>query len=176
MPSRTWIAPLALAAFLFACEQPTEETAEMAEPAVDVAAEEQAIRDLADRYEQAYNAADANAVLAMYTSDAIVIQPDGTAEPASTGVPNDMSELPPGATLSIDPESTAIAASGDLAYQTGTSTVTIPSADGTTITSTARYLVTFKKDNAEWKVSAVMLSAPIDAAGGDTEGAAPTTP
>jgi uncharacterized protein (TIGR02246 family) len=172
MPSRNWIAPFALAAFLFACEQPTEETAEVAEPAVDVAAEEQALRDLGDRYEQAYNAGDANAVLAMYTSDAILIAHDGTVEPASTGVPNDLAELPPGATLSIDDENISVAASGDLAYNYGTSTVTIPSADGTTITSSVRFLVTFKKDNAEWKASAVMLSAPIAAAGG----AAPTTP
>lgn len=157
------LASLAALAFLVACErQEPVETGEMTtEPTVDVAAEEQAIRDLADRYEQAMATGDANAVLLFYTDDAIIIMPDGSAGSASETVGSFMAELPAGTTMSIDHAGTVVAASGDLAYDHGTLTLRSTGPDGQTVEETHQYLVTLEKVDGEWKLAATMDSGPI---------------
>src|SRR3990172_5564919 len=108
MLNRTWIALLTLAGLVLACEQQAAETEEATEPAVRVAAEEQAIRDFADQYEQAYNSGTPDAVIALYTSESSETAADGTAEPHDASVRATMSEAP-GSTISIDHERTVVA-------------------------------------------------------------------
>jgi ketosteroid isomerase-like protein len=176
MPSRTWIALLTIAGLALACEQQAGETEETAEPAVDLAAEEQAIRDFADQYEQAYNSGNPDAVIALYTSESSEIAADGTAEPHDASVRATMSESP-GSTISIDHERTVVASSGDLAYDMGTFTITAIGPDSQPIPLTMRYLVGLKKVDGAWKLDVTMASNPI---GGMTPGvdttAAPAGP
>jgi len=162
MPSRTWIAFLTLAVLALACEQQAEETEEMAEPAVDVAAEEQAIRDFADGYEQAYNSGNADAVIALYTGESSEIAADGTAEPHDASVRATMSENP-GSTIAIDHERTVVASSGDLAYDMGTYTITVVGPDSQPMPLTMRYLVGLRKVDGAWKLDVTMSSNPIPA-------------
>lgn len=156
---RTSIAWLAVIA-LVACQQRTEETGEMTEPAVDVAAESRAIDQLRDHYAEVFNAGDVEGVLATYTSDAVEIAGDGSAQTASSSVRNTMGSAP-GARISIDTEKVEVASSGDLAYDRGTYTITSAGPDGQTISQTFRYLVVLKKDGGEWKLAGTMSSAPI---------------
>jgi uncharacterized protein (TIGR02246 family) len=172
MTSRTWIALVAGAGLVLACEQ--QEEATEAAPAVDVAAEEQAIHDLADQYEQAYDAGDADAVIALYTSEASEIAADGTAEPADANVRRILTDLP-GSTISIDAERTVVASSGDVAYESGTYTVTAMGPDSQPMPATMRYLVALRKVDGAWKLDFTMSSNPIGAAGGDTTATAETT-
>ena len=161
MPSRTWIALLSLAGFVLACQPAAEEPDATTEPAVDVAAEEQALRDLADQYEQAISSGQADAVIALYTPDAIEIAHDGTAQPAAEAVRTMMGETPAGSTATIAPERTTVASSGDIAYETGTFSLSTIGPDSQPMTMTQRYLVTFKKVDGAWRADVVMGSAPL---------------
>lgn len=157
---------------IVACQQPAERTDQATEPVVDTAAETDSIHRFADRYEQAYNAGDAAALVAMYTEDAIAIV-DGTLEPARDGIRNAMETIPRGTTLSVDHERTVVAASGDVAYDMGTTTVTLPAPGGGATPLTQRYIVALRKVDGEWKLDAVMASAPIGPSG---VGETPTGP
>ena len=163
------------AALVLACQQAATEQAETTEPAVDLAAEEQAIRAFADSYEEAVAAGNTDAVIGMYTADATTAAHDGTAAPAADAVRTMMASTPPGATFTIDHETIVIASSGDLAYDAGTYTVAGTGPDGQTFTETHRYLVALEKVDGAWKLGATMDSAPVGAAAGtaEEEGAAP---
>jgi uncharacterized protein (TIGR02246 family) len=156
-------APLAALAFL-ACEQQAAEQAATEEAAVDPAAEVDAIHALADSYEQAFNAGDKAAVLALYTPGATEIMADGTTATAAENVEATMGDSATGATISIEPERTEVSEAGDMGYDMGTYTITAPGPDGQTVSQTMRYLVTVKKVDGAWKLDAVMGSAPIEAA------------
>jgi uncharacterized protein (TIGR02246 family) len=157
------LAAVATLTLLVACQEQATEQGETTEPAVDVAAEEASIRTLGDTYEQAWNAGDVDAVIALYTSDATEIAHDGTTMPASESV-RATATANPGSTVSIDPDRTTVAASGDVAYETGTFTITATGPDGQPIAMTQRYLVAFKKVDDTWKADIVMSSAPLAAA------------
>ena len=152
------------AALVLACQQAATEQAETTEPAVDLAAEEQAIHALADGYEEAFSAGNVDAVLAMYTSDATENSPDGTAAPAADAVRTTMSQTPPGSTFTIEHEKTVISSSGDVAYDMGTFTIAGTGPDGQTFTETHRYLVGLEKVDGAWKLDATMSSMPVGAA------------
>src|SRR5688500_5971184 len=126
MHLRTWAPLLGMAAFMISCEQATEQAATES-PAVDVAAEEQAIHALADRYEQEFAAKNVEAIVGMFTPDAVWIVHDGTRTEGAEGLRAQYTTMfgsPGDATIDIQPETIIVAASGDVAYSVGTATVT----------------------------------------------------
>ena len=163
---------LALAGLALACEQraaeETGETVETTEPTVDVAAEEEALHALADRYENAFAAKDVEALSAMWTDDAVWIRHDGTEVSGGQALRDAYTQQFAATgtqTFQVDPVETVVAESGDVAYERGTYTVRSTTADGTPIEETYRYLVTFRKEDGDWKLAYAMDTAPLAAAG-----------
>ena len=162
---------LALAAMALACEQRAVEegeTVETTEPAVDVAAEEEALSALADRYEQVFAAKDIDGLTGLWTDDAVWVRHDGTEVSGTQALRDAYTQEFAGTstqTFQVDPAETVVAESGDVAYERGTYTVRATTPDGSTIEETYRYLVTFRKENGEWKLASAMDTAALAAAG-----------
>lgn len=171
MSPRAWIGLLVVAALALGCKQ-AEESGEMEAPAVDMAAEVQAIHDLEERYMQAFEARDVDAVLALHTADAMEIAHDGTAEPSSNSVRTQLESAPPGTTISIDSEETSVSAAGDVAYDVGTYTMTVPDPQGG-VSETYRYVAGFRKEDGVWKVAVVIGTAALGAPPGQDTMAMP---
>jgi uncharacterized protein (TIGR02246 family) len=100
----------------------------------------------------AYNAADADKVVASYTEDAVLMPPES---PAATGheaikqfLVGDMaSSKAAGATMALDTD--AIGVSGDLAWHSGTFHVNGP---GGTSVATGKYLEVWHQDKGNWLI------------------------
>ena len=176
------VTPLAvmLALALAACEQQAEETGEMegtADSIPAVSAEAQ-LDSLRIAYENAWNAGDLDAIEGMMTSDYEEVGPDGRLnyDQAVTMMRDSANMPPPGATLSIDMESTEVAESGDVAYSSGTSTVTVPGAEGGEgMSETMRWVAGFKRVDGVWKVDRLAFAPNVEAPTTPSEGAADTT-
>jgi len=145
-----WNSALLLAGVLVAGCAPSEPAA----PPVDLAAEEAAIRTRSQAISAAEQAKDAAAVAAFYAEDAI-IHPSGMPRISGRTAYQEffsgmMSQLPPDASLVSTTGSITVAASGDMAVETGSSQFTI----GGTATA-GKYLVVWRKINGEWMVTAL---------------------
>jgi len=165
MRTLTTLATLATLMLGIACqEQPATEQAETTELAVDLAAEEQAIHDVAARYREAVAAKDADVLTAFYTDDAVWTAHDGTTIRGTDAIREfyqPMVTAEGTASMEIQPEATVIAASGDVAYEYGTTTSTMTSPEGEAMSQTARYVVLLRKVDGEWKLAGGMDTAPI---------------
>lgn len=148
---------LAIGLALSACQQPAVETGEMEETPSDtvvtVSAEEQ-LDVLRTDYEQAWNARDMDAIVAMLTPEYHEIGAEGSYGHAEVvAMMKDIANLPPeGATMSIETKSLEVAESGDVAYGTGTTTITFPGADGEETAQITDWIAGFKKVGDEWKL------------------------
>jgi ketosteroid isomerase-like protein len=113
----------------------------------------------------------------MMTSSYQEVGPEGTLNyDEAVAMMSDSANMPPpGATLSIDMESMEVAESGDVAYASGTSTVTVPAMDGgEEMSETNRWVAGFKREDGQWKVDrlafAPMMGAPAAEGAADTTG------
>ena len=161
--------PLAfgLALTLAACEQPAQETGEMegaADTTAAVSAEAQ-LDSLRTNYEAAWHARDWAAISGMMTSDYQEIGPEGVLDyDQVTTMMADSATMPPeGATLSIDMEEMQVAESGDVAYGSGTSTITVTSPDGQETSETMRWVAGFERVDGQWKVDRLAFAPDVDA-------------
>lgn len=170
-----WILALALGVTVAGCEQrPAEETGEATEPAAASAEAETEIESLRTSYIEAWEARDADAIVALHTEDYVEYTPEGertTAEIRSQLA--DTAAQLEDASLSIEPESFVVAESGDVAYETGTSTVTGTAPDGTPVSETSHYMVGFQNVDGEWKIHRLVLAP---AAGETAPTVAPAAP
>ncbi len=149
---QTWrrALPVALAglAMLVACAQPP------APPAVDLAAEEQAIRDASMAWMAAVEARDFAAAAAFFAPDGTTfpenqdpvmgpaaIQANAEAQWAET----------PNASVSWSTDMVVLATSGDLAYEVGTWTFANEGME-----DTGKYLTVWRKVEGAWKAAADM--------------------
>lgn len=164
MQLRRWIALMGVAALAIACQQAADESGEMAET-VDTAAEEQAIRDFEDRYEQALAAKDVDALAGSFTEDVVWTSHDGTTINGQDGIREfyrPMVESPDAASMEINPEAMVIAGSGDIGYEYGTYTTTVTPEGGQSSAATFRYVVLYRKDaDGQWRIAAGMDTAPL---------------
>jgi ketosteroid isomerase-like protein len=175
------VTPLAwgLALTIAACQQQATETGEMEEAAdsgMAVSAEAQ-LDSLRMSYEAAWNAGDMQAISGMMTSSYEEVGPEGKMnyDQAMAMMSDSANMPPPGATLSIDMESMEVAESGDVAYASGTSTVTVPGTGGAEgMSETTRWVAGFRKEGGQWKVDrlafAPMTGAPAADGAADTTG------
>jgi uncharacterized protein (TIGR02246 family) len=121
-------------------------------PAVDIAAEQQAIRDRSAAWMEAAQARDAATVAgSFYAKDAISAY-DGNIrrgrEAIQAGMEQDMASTPDSA-VSWTTDSVTVAASGDLAYETGTIT-SDPDGPGEKPALTGAFVTVWKKVGSEW--------------------------
>jgi len=71
----------------------------------------------------------------------------------------------PGFALTFAPEQILVSASGDMALDRGTYSLTI-APDGTTQTDTGKYVVVWRKIGSEWKAVADIFNSDLPAKGG----------
>lgn len=121
-----------------------------AAPMVDTSADQATFRDGTVAWLAAYNAGDADKIVAMYTDDAVVMPPD---KPAATGhaairefLVKDMAETK-AAGIKINDVNSSGGASGDLGWHAGTFSVS--DASGKTV-GTGKYSEVWKKKEGKW--------------------------
>jgi uncharacterized protein (TIGR02246 family) len=132
-----------------------------AAPAVDLAAEEDAVRAVSMRWLELEKTRDAAGIAALFVADGTLYREDeepvvGTA--AIIAYLTKSYEESPAAVVDWTTDQVDMSASGDLATERGTWSVKNAGPDGTG-TDGGRYIATLRKLNGEWKVlSDVSLS------------------
>ena len=167
-----YLSALAVAAALFATgcakkEEPKEEPVAEA-PAVDLAAEEQAIRNRSGEWMNYVNSKDAASIAnGIFAPDAILISDDkaykGTAAIQAAGEAQ-IKEMPD-AVVSWSSDQVRVASSGDLAVETGSFTVD-PDGEGKKPAIQGSFVTAWAKIDGQWR-------AITDAGGENAAAAAP---
>lgn len=122
-----------------------------AAPKVDTAAEEQAIRDQVAVFNTAVAAYDTQALGALYAQDAALLPPNQERLDGPAAIQQFFAGMQQvNASMVIAPTVIVVAASGDLAMEEGTWTVTMPTPDGGTFSDNGKYLVGWKKIDGTW--------------------------
>ena len=163
---------LSVAALLLpACqagEKPGNNTADVNTAAAgNIGADEQAIRGQVDRWLQLVKAKDAAGIAALYAEDGAVMPPNAPIGKGRTAIQQTWASMmqTPGFALTFAPEQILVSASGDMALDRGTYSLTI-APDGTTQTDTGKYVVVWRKIGSEWKAVADIFNSDLPAKGG----------
>ena len=139
------------------------------EPAVDLAAEEQAIRALSMRWLELEQARNAAGIAALFAEDGMLVR--GEEQPVEgigaieASLAEDHAEDPTAVTT-WSTDRVEVAAAGDLAVEHGTWSATGLGADGSG-TDQGKYVTVYRKVNGTWKV-VTDVSVSTQAAGAAT--------
>jgi uncharacterized protein (TIGR02246 family) len=155
-------------------QEPATEQGSDADPAVDAAATREAILAVDQAWEDAVLAGDAAAVTALYAADATV-QPPGA--PRATGSQEiqalfaGMLEYPVTSVV-LNTDIVEVAASGDVAYNAGTFTMTGTAPDGSEWSDQGKYMAVFENVDGQWKYAVDMWNSDVPPPGTESaEGA-----
>jgi uncharacterized protein (TIGR02246 family) len=158
------VTPLLLAA---CAPEPADDAAVAPAGAVDLAAEEQAIRARVMAWESAANQS-GEAFASFYVEDGIVMPPNEEPVQGRQGITDIMGPaLASFDTITFEPLQITIAASGDLAVERGRYALRGTAADSTTFEDAGAYLVAWRKVNGEWMVINDMFHSSQPAAGAE---------
>ena len=149
-------------------EKPANDAAEVnSTAAVDTGADEEAIRGHVDRWLQLVKAKDAAAIAELYAEDGAVMPPNAPIGKRRAAIQQTWASMmrTPGFDLTFAPEQIVVSASGDMALDRGTYSLTI-APDGTTQTDTGKYVVVWRKIGSEWKAAADIFNSDLPASGG----------
>ena len=144
-------------------EKSGSDTAEVnAAPAVDTGADEQAIRGQIDRWLQLVKTKDAAGIAALYAEDGAVMPANAPIGKGRAAIQQTWASLmqTPGFSLTFTPEQIAVSASGDMALDRGTYSLTF-ARDGTPQTDTGKYVVVWRKIGSEWKAAADIFNSDL---------------
>lgn len=119
------------------------------------AEDEVAIRDAVEQWSASAQAKDADAFVSFYTDDGRLMVEDAPdmqgRDALHEGIAGMMQD--PNFDLSFGPDEVVVARAGDIAYETGTYTLTMTGEDGEAATEQGHYLVVWEKQaGGEWKV------------------------
>jgi uncharacterized protein (TIGR02246 family) len=159
------------ALLLTACEageQPTNNTTEANNSAAaNTSADEQAIRGQVDHWLQLVKAKDAAAIAALYTEDGAIMPPNAPIGKGRAAIQQTWASMmqAPGFALTFTPEQIVVSASGDMALDRGTYSLTV-APGGIAQTDTGKYVVVWRKVGGEWKAAADILNSDLPASGG----------
>lgn len=157
MDTRALSAAVATAILLSGCAAKKEAPpAEPAKPAVDVAAEEQAIRTRSGEWMNFMNAQDAASLAGIYAPDALSIYDSNVtkgADAIEAGVAEQLAANPK-AVFSWTSDAVHVAESGDLAYETGSISVDLDGAEGKNPATTGSFVTVWRKMDGAWRVVA----------------------
>jgi uncharacterized protein (TIGR02246 family) len=169
--------PLILGVALAACQQQAAETGEMEETPADTVAtvsDADQLQTLKDDYVRAWEAHDVDTMLAMMTPGYHEVGPEGSFDYAGAeAMMRDPEYTPPtGSTMEIEMQTIEVAESGDVAYASGTSTVTVPAGENNeAMTQSADWVAGFKKIDGAWKIDRLAMGPLAGATADDGEGA-----
>jgi ketosteroid isomerase-like protein len=127
---------------------------------------EKTLRDADDEWSKAAATHDLDKTISFYSSDAIVLPPNGPAITTKEGIRETWKQIL-GDMTSMRWKATRVevANSGDLGYITGTYEMKIKDASGKLIDDRGKYLEVWKKQaGGSWKCSADMFSSDLPAA------------
>jgi uncharacterized protein (TIGR02246 family) len=136
-------------------EAPVAST-EPAAPAVDIAAEEAAIRNRSGEWMNFVNAKDVPSVVKVFSPDVVTIY-DGDVNRGVAELQADMEQglkERPNAVLTWSTTAVKVAASGDLAYETGNITLDVDGAEGKKPATTGAFVTVWEKVDGTWRVVA----------------------
>jgi len=122
-----------------------------AAPAVDLAAEEEAILAQVVAFNAAVKAYDEGAVAATYAPDAVLLAPNqerltGTAQINEYFGGLEQLKIE----MAVTPVDVEVGASGDIAVEVGTWVLSLPTPDGGVFNDNGKYMVMWKKTNGTW--------------------------
>lgn len=156
MNTRALAAAVPTAILLVGCAAKKEAPAEPAAPAVDLAADEQAIRNRSAEWMNWANAKDAASIVALFSPEAVTIY-DGSVVRGTDALKADLEKGyadRPDSVVSWTTSSVKVAASGDLAYETGEIYLDPDGAAGKQPATTGAFVAVWEKVDGEWRVVA----------------------
>ena len=136
----------------------------MASPAVaektDRAAEEQAIRNIDAAWSKNLQSKNLDAVMENYADDAAFLVPNQPIIVGKQAIREwfEARIATPGYTATISPTKIAVSTAGDMAYELCTFAASAQAADGRTVKSIGKHLVTWEKRDGRWRVTAEAIS------------------
>lgn len=140
-------------------------TAEVnAAAAANAGADEQAIRGYVKRWLQLVQAKDAAAIAGLYTEDGAVMPPNAPIGKGRAAIQQTWASMmqTPGFALTFTPEQIVVSASGDMALDRGTYSLTV-APHGTAQKDTGKYVVVWRKVGKEWKAAADIFNSDLPA-------------
>ena len=149
-------------------DKPANNTAEVnSTAAVNVGADEQAIRAQVDRWLQLVKAKDAAAIADLYAEDGAVMPPNAPIGKGRAAIQQTWASMmqTPGFDLTFVPEQIIVSSSGDMALDRGTYRLAI-APNGTATTDSGKYVVVWRKIGSEWKAAADIFNSDLPASGG----------
>lgn len=121
--------------------------------AVDLAAEEQAIRDRVDAWERAANES-AESFASFYASDGVLMAPNAPPAEGPQAIAQAMGPMFQAVqSVTFDPTDIEVARSGDLAVERGRYSLTGTTPDGSSFQDEGSYLVAWRKMDGQWMVT-----------------------
>ena len=135
--------------------------------AVNVGADEQAIRGQVDRWLQLIKAKDAAGIATLYAEDGAVMPPNAPIGKGRAAIQQTWAAMmqTPGFDLAIVPDQIIVSSSGDMALDRGTYKLKV-APNGTAQTDMGKYVVVWRKIGSEWKVAADIFNSDQPASGG----------
>lgn len=130
--------------------------------AVDIRADEQAIRGQVDRWLQLIKAKDAAGISQLYMEDGAIMPPNAPIANGRAKVQETWASMmrTPGFELSFTPDQILVSASGDMALDRGTYELTVvPS--GKSQRDTGKYVVVWRKAGGDWKAAADIFNSDL---------------
>lgn len=136
----------------------------MAAPAfaekADRAAEEQTIRNIDAAWSKNLQSKNLDAVMENYADDAAFLVPNQPIIVGKQAIREwfEARIATPGYTATFAPTKIAVSSAGDMAYELGTFVASAQAADGRTVKSIGKHLVTWEKRDGRWRVTAEAIS------------------
>lgn len=165
------LGPLGLAAGLFALIGCAAPQAPAPTPPPDTrAADEAEIRNLVEEWSAAAEARDAEKFASFYADDAVLMMEGAPDVSGIAGIREAIAGMmqDPNFALSFAADQVVVARSGDLAYETGTYSLTMSDAKKKPATVKGHYVDVWRKADGAWKVAVdAPVSDPPEAAGKD---------
>ncbi len=120
---------------------------------------EETIRDTDARFAEAFNRGDLAAVVALHSSDALILGPDSPAERGGQAVEEGFKEMLDAGWKNIEFGSVQIGSGGDVGYHVGTFAADVPTEGGSDQRVTGKFLDIYKPDIAgSWKIHVTMFN------------------
>lgn len=131
-----------------------------AEPSVDHAAEEQAIRAIDAGWNQAMADGDVDAVVALYAEDGYLAPAGSPPISGEAGLREAWTGMLglPGLEIAIEPGTIDVAEAGDMAVESGAYVMAFDGEDGR-VEDEGKYVVAWKKVDGQWKVAADIFNS-----------------